>query len=82
MTARRLAIDVLGAIAAGAVVLWLLLGGCTSRPPSTDAGPDPDVSACCNWYVFPLAYDRPGACLCDHTSEGERRWLTCDRSGE
>lgn len=61
-----------------AALLSLALVACLpDDPPSTDAGADPDISACCNWYVFPLAYPRPQSCLDDHTAPGECRWLTC-----
>lgn len=64
------------AVASAVAIAWLLLS-CSERPASTDAGPDPDISACCLWWVFPLGYDRPQKCLDEHTAEGECRWLTC-----
>jgi len=53
------------------------LAACQDSPPSTDAGADPDISACCNWFILPLIYERPQACLDEHSDEGECRWLTC-----
>lgn len=75
MLIRALRISVAAAISAVAIA-WLLVS-CMEPPPSTDAGADPSISDCCNWYILPLLYDRPQACLCQHTNEGEQRWLTC-----
>lgn len=49
---------------------------CMDSPPSTDAGADPDISACCDWYYMPWRAD-PQTCLEEHTEYGECRWLTC-----
>jgi hypothetical protein len=44
-------------------------------PPSTDAGSDPAVSACC-WKLFegPSAVR---ACMRELSDEGQCRWLQC-----
>jgi hypothetical protein len=54
-----------------------ILVACVDRLPTTDAGADPSISDCCNWFILPLLYDRPGECLCKHTDPGMQRWLTC-----
>lgn len=57
---------------------WLVLAGCGfDKPSSTDAGADPEISQCCDWWIVPLLYDKPQVCLDEHTDEGECRWLTC-----
>ena len=59
------------------------LVGCSfgDRPASTDAGADPDISACCDWFnpvLRALHYvDDPQVCLDEHTAVGECRWLHC-----
>lgn len=64
---------------------------CEDTPPTIDAGPDPSISDCCNWYIVPLYYDRPQVCLDKHSyvcDAGETtpagclidhqcRWLEC-----
>lgn len=72
---RALRISIVAAITA--VAFAAAFSACMEPPPSTDAGADPDISDCCLWFVVPFAYDRPGDCLCEHTRDGERRWLTC-----
>lgn len=57
-------------------IAWLLVS-CAAPLPSTDAGADPEISQCCNWWLVPLLYDEPQVCLDEHTAEGECRWLTC-----
>lgn len=49
---------------------------CMDSPPSTDAGPDPEISDCCLGLVLPWR-DSPQTCLEEHTAPGECRWLTC-----
>lgn len=69
--------DRLGAITlALSSAVWLAVA-CTDRPPSTDAGPDPDISDCCLYFLLPVYYDEPEVCLRKHTEPGECRWLTC-----
>lgn len=68
------------AIGGVSIVLGLSLT-CAEQPPSTDAGADPDISACCDWYnpVLRVLFDLPDprACLIAQTAPGECRWLHC-----
>lgn len=50
----------------------------TDAPPSTDAGPDPSISACCTCLVDPTCTVQ--GCLDERVCEigdGERHWLSC-----
>ncbi len=71
----RLARIAVSAVISAVAIAWLLVA-CVERPPSTDAGPDPDISDCCLGLVLPWL-DSPRDCLCAHTADGEQRWLTC-----
>lgn len=71
----RLARITVAAVVSAVAIAWLLVA-CIERPTSSDAGADPDISACCDWFFAPWL-SAPGDCLCDHTARGEQRWLTC-----
>lgn len=71
----RLARITVSAVISAVAIAWLLVS-CVERPSPNDAGYDPDITDCCDWFVAPWL-DRPQACLCDHTEPGEQRWLTC-----
>lgn len=74
----RYAMDaaVAAVIAASCVVIAFGPLACMEPPPSTDAGPDPDISDCCLGLVLPWR-DSPQTCLEERTAPGECRWLTC-----
>ena len=49
-------------------LLLLAVAACAlESPPSTDAGADPQISQCCDWYLVPLLYPRPQVCLDEHS---------------
>lgn len=75
MLTRAIRTAVATALTAAAIV-WLLLA-CIARPPSTDAGPDPAISGCCDYFLLPVYFDHPETCLRKRTAAGECRWLTC-----
>ena len=42
-------------------IAWLLVS-CAEPPASTDAGRDPEVARCCDWFILPWL-DKPHECL-------------------